>query len=74
MPPGEDRLGGGETVIFAALAFLNLIMYRVASGRRPPSLHGWSAGLGVVSVSVLSAGEVMGTRSRRPRRRGRQPP
>ena len=47
-------------VVFAALTFLNLVLFRVKEGQRasPPA---WGAAvLGVVGVAVLSGGEILG--------------
>lgn len=49
-------------VIFAALAFLNLILFRVAAGQKAAALSWLGAGLGVVGVVVLSGGEVVGAK------------
>lgn len=57
----EEKIASAVVaVIFAALAFLNLILFRVASGQRA-SMAAWlGAGMGVIGVAVLSAGEVLG--------------
>ena len=47
-------------VVFAALAFLNLILFRVAAGQRAARASWIGAGLGIVGVGVLSGGEVLG--------------
>lgn len=47
-------------VIFAALAFLNLILFRVASGQKAAPAAWLGAGMGVVGVAVLSGGQVLG--------------
>jgi drug/metabolite transporter (DMT)-like permease len=47
-------------VIFAALAFLNLILFRVAAGQRAALASWGGAALGVVGVAVLSGSEVLG--------------
>ncbi len=47
-------------VIFASLAFLNLILFRVAA-RQKAAMAAWGgAALGVVGVAVLSGSEVLG--------------
>ena len=57
----EEKIASAVVaVIFAALAFLNLILFRVASGQKAAAAAWLGAGLGVVGVGVLSAGEVMG--------------
>ncbi|WP_303699614.1 DMT family transporter [Brevundimonas naejangsanensis] len=57
----EEKIASAVVaVIFAALAFLNLILFRVASGQKAASAAWLGAGLGVVGVGVLSAGEVLG--------------
>src|SRR5690606_38845894 len=48
-------------VIFAALAFLNLILFRVAAGQRAAPLAWAGAALGVVGVGVLFASELART-------------
>ncbi len=47
-------------IIFAALAFVNLILFRLLSGQKAAAGAWIGAGLGVVGVAALSAGEVMG--------------
>ena len=47
-------------VIFAALAFLNLGLFRVAAGQKAAPQAWLGAGLGVIGVAVLSGGEVLG--------------
>lgn len=47
-------------VIFASLAFINLILFRVAAGQRA-ALASWGGALmGVVGVGVLSGSEILG--------------
>jgi drug/metabolite transporter (DMT)-like permease len=47
-------------VIFAAMAFLNLVLFRVAAGQRA-SLAAWGgAALGVLGVAILSGSEMFG--------------
>ena len=48
-------------VIFAALAFLNLILFRVAAGQKAAPMAWAGAGLGVVGVGVLFASELART-------------
>ncbi len=48
-------------VVFAALAFLNLLLFRTVVGQRA-SREAWiGAGLGIAGVAVLSGGEALGT-------------
>ena len=47
-------------VIFASLALLNLILFRVAAGQRAAWVSWGGAALGVVGVAVLSGSEVLG--------------
>ena len=46
-------------VIFAALAFVNLILFRVASGQKAAKTAWLGAALGVIGVAVLSGGEIV---------------
>ena len=57
----EGRIASAVVaVIFAALAFLNLILFRIAA-RQKAALAAWGgAALGVVGVAVLSGSEVLG--------------
>lgn len=57
----EGRIASAVVaVIFAALAFLNLILFRVAA-RQKAALAAWGgAALGVVGVAILSGSEVLG--------------
>ena len=57
----EGRIASAVVaVIFAALAFLNLTLFRVAA-RQKAALASWGgAALGVVGVAVLSGSEVLG--------------
>jgi len=57
----EGRIASAVVaVIFAALAFLNLVLFRVAA-RQKAALASWGgAALGVVGVAVLSGSEVLG--------------
>lgn len=57
----EERIASAVVaVIFAALAFLNLILFRVLSRQKAAPAAWMGAGLGVVGVAVLSGGQVMG--------------
>lgn len=57
----EEKIASAVVaVIFAALAFLNLILFRVLSKQKAAPAAWMGAGLGVVGVAVLSAGQVMG--------------
>jgi drug/metabolite transporter (DMT)-like permease len=47
-------------VVFAGLAFLNLILFRVVAGQKASGAAWTGAGLGIVGVAVLSGGEVLG--------------
>lgn len=47
-------------VIFASLAFLNLILFRIASGQRAAPAAWMGALLGLIGVGVLSGGEFAG--------------
>lgn len=47
-------------VIFAALAFVNLVLFRVLSGQKAAPAAWWGAALGVVGVAVLSFGQLSG--------------
>lgn len=46
-------------VTFAALTFLNLILFRIAAGQKPAAASWAGALLGVVGVAVLSGGEIL---------------
>ena len=46
-------------VTFAALTFLNLVLFRVAAGQRAAAASWGGALLGLVGVAVLSGGEVL---------------
>jgi len=46
-------------VTFAALTFLNLVLFRVAAGQRAAAASWGGAILGLVGVAVLSGGEVL---------------
>ncbi|MGH7018927.1 MAG: DMT family transporter [Brevundimonas sp.] len=57
----EEKIASAVVaVIFAALAFLNLILFRVASKQKAAPAAWLGAGMGVIGVAVLSGGEVMG--------------
>jgi len=57
----EEKIASAVVaVIFATLAFLNLILFRVLSRQKASSASWMGAGLGVAGVAVLSAGEVLG--------------
>lgn len=45
-------------VIFAALAFVNLVLFRLLLGQKAPALAWGGAALGVAGVAVLSAAEL----------------
>ena len=48
-------------VLFAAMAFVNLGVFRLAFGQRSPALAWGAAGLGVLGVGVLSWSEIAST-------------
>jgi len=48
-------------VVFAALAFLNLILFRVVAGQKAAPVAWAGAGLGIIGVGVLFASELMRT-------------
>ena len=57
----EGRIASAVVaVIFAALAFLNLILFRVAAGQKAALASWGGAALGVVGVAVLSGSEILG--------------
>ncbi len=57
----EEKIASAVVaVIFAALAFLNLILFRVLSKQKAAPAAWTGAGLGVVGVAVLSADQIMG--------------
>ncbi|WP_333612869.1 DMT family transporter, partial [Brevundimonas bullata] len=57
----EEKIASAVVaVIFAALAFLNLILFRVISKQKAAPAAWLGAGMGVIGVAVLSGGEVMG--------------
>ena len=47
-------------VVFAALAFVNLVVFRVVVGARGPRVAWAAAGLGFLGVALLSATEIAG--------------
>ena len=56
----EERVASAiVAVIFAALAFLNLIVFRLLSGQKAAPASWMGAGLGVVGVAVLSGSAVL---------------
>ena len=57
----EEKIASAVVaVIFAALAFVNLILFRLLSRQKASAASWLGAGLGVAGVAVLSAGEVLG--------------
>ena len=57
----EGRIASAiVAVIFASLALLNLILFRIAARQRAAALSWGGAALGVVGVAVLSGSEVLG--------------
>ncbi|OQW61177.1 MAG: hypothetical protein A4S17_01910 [Proteobacteria bacterium HN_bin10] len=55
----EERITSAVVaVVFAALAFVNLAVFRVAFGQRAPLLAWAAAGLGVIGVGLLSWEEI----------------
>ncbi|AQR63449.1 hypothetical protein BZG35_09120 [Brevundimonas sp. LM2] len=46
-------------VVFAGLAFLNLVLFRLVVGQKASSAAWMGAGLGIVGVAVLSGGEAL---------------
>ena len=57
----EGRIASAiVAVIFASLALLNLILFRVAARQRAAALSWGGAALGVVGVAVLSGSEILG--------------
>lgn len=56
----EERVTSAVVaVVFAALAFVNLITFRIAFGQRAPLLAWAAAGLGVIGVALLSWEELV---------------
>ena len=57
----EGRIASAiVAVIFASLALLNLILFRVAARQRAAALSWGGAVLGVIGVAVLSGSEILG--------------
>jgi len=57
----EERIASAiVAVIFASLALLNLILFRIAARQRAAWLSWGGAALGVVGVAVLSGSEILG--------------
>lgn len=55
----EERVTSAVVaVVFAALAFVNLISFRIAFGQRAPLLAWAAAGLGIAGVALLSWEEI----------------
>ncbi|HVZ99339.1 MAG TPA: EamA family transporter [Caulobacterales bacterium] len=55
----EERVNSAVVaVVFATLAFVNLILFRIIYRQRPPLLAWAGAGLGVAGVASLSWGEI----------------
>ena len=64
----EERVTSAVVaVVFAAMAFVNLVVFRIAFGQRAPLLAWAAAGLGVLGVGSLSWDEIvsaeLGTRA-----------
>ncbi len=56
----EERVTSAVVaVVFAAMAFVNLAVFRVAFGMRAPLLAWGAAGLGVIGVALLSWEEIV---------------
>ncbi|WP_339928770.1 EamA family transporter [uncultured Brevundimonas sp.] len=59
----EQRVASAiVAVIFAALAFLNLVLFRVVAGQKAAPIAWAGACLGLLGVAVLSASEIIGAR------------
>ncbi|WP_339872024.1 DMT family transporter [uncultured Brevundimonas sp.] len=59
----EQRVASAiVAVIFAALAFLNLVLFRVVAGQKAAPIAWAGACLGLLGVAVLSASEIVGAR------------
>jgi len=57
----EERVTSAVVaVVFAAMAFVNLAVFRVAFGQRAPLMAWAAAGLGVIGVGLLSWEEIVG--------------
>jgi drug/metabolite transporter (DMT)-like permease len=46
-------------VVFAAMAFVNLVTFRLVFGQRAPALAWAAAGLGILGVGILSLNEIV---------------
>jgi drug/metabolite transporter (DMT)-like permease len=56
----EERVTSAVVaVVFAAMAFMNLVVFRFAFGQRAPLLAWAAAGLGVIGVALLSWEEIV---------------
>lgn len=56
----EERVTSAVVaVVFAAMAFVNLAVFRIAFGQRAPLMAWGAAGLGVVGVALLSWEEIV---------------
>ncbi len=49
-------------VVFASMAFANLVLFRVIERQKPARAAWFAAGLGLLGVTVLSGGELFGAR------------
>jgi drug/metabolite transporter (DMT)-like permease len=59
----EERVNSAVVaVVFAAMAFFNLIAFRLAFGQRAPLLAWGAAGLGMLGVAILSWDEIVNAR------------
>jgi drug/metabolite transporter (DMT)-like permease len=59
----EERVASGVVaVLFAALAFFNLIAFRLVYGQRAPRSAWLASGLGIAGVAVLSWSEITAAR------------
>ncbi|MGE3930771.1 MAG: DMT family transporter [Hyphomonadaceae bacterium] len=55
----EERVTSAVVaVVFASMAFVNLIVFRVVFGQRPPAMAWGAAGLGIIGVALLSWEEI----------------
>ncbi len=58
----EERVPSAVVaVIFAGLAFINLVLFRVIAGQKASRLAWGGAALGLVGVAVLSGSEILGS-------------
>lgn len=56
----EERVTSAVVaVVFAALAFVNLAVFRIAFGQRAPAIAWAAAGLGIAGVAILSWEEIV---------------